>query len=263
MTNEYSTSFSLGIRFLAPQLRDPVYAVYGFVRLADEIVDSFHDYDRRALLERFVSDTRDAIEKRISLNPVLNAFQHTYHEHQIEWEHVETFLRSMEMDLERSIHSEETYSTYILGSAEVVGLMCLKIFTGGNPALYEQLKPFAMRLGSAFQKVNFLRDARDDYERLGRTYFPCVDLSRFTIDEKQKIEEDIRGDFDTALVGIKMLPPAARSGVYLAYFYYRKLFEKIVRTDAKRVMQERIRITDTNKLLFLFNSYLRHRLNLL
>ena len=263
ITREYSTSFSLGIKFLAQRFRDPIYAVYGFVRLADEIVDSFHDFDRETLLRRFVNDTHTALSEGISLNPVLNAFQKTFHAYGIRREMVDQFFRSMQTDLRQSSHTSDSYGEYIFGSAEVVGLMCLKIFTENDISRYEALKPYAMRLGSAFQKVNFLRDAREDYQRLGRTYFPNVKIEKFSQQEKLRIEEDIRSDFDAALIGIRMLPQGAKSGVYLAYFYYRKLFEKIVQTDASRVMQERIRIPDGSKLVFLCNSYVRHRLNLI
>lgn len=262
-TRAYSTSFSLGIRFLYKEFHDPIYAVYGFVRLADEIVDSFHGFNKKQLLWKFEEDTCEALEQKISLNPVLNCFQETVHKYEIDFELIDIFLRSMKMDLDRSTHNQLSYREYILGSAEVVGLMCLRIFTRGDKNQYEKLKPYAMKLGSAFQKVNFLRDANEDFITLGRNYFPGVDLGVFSTREKKQIEEDIRADFDEALIGIRQLPVGARSGVYLAYYYYRKLFEKIRRADVNQVMHSRIRIPNSNKLVFMFNSYVRHQFNLL
>jgi len=262
-TNAYSTSFSLGIRFLDKRLHKPIYGIYGFVRFADEIVDSFHDYDKATLLEQFAADTYTALDRGISLNPILNSFQEVVNGYGIERELIDTFLDSMRMDLAKINYDDANYHKYILGSAEVVGLMCLKVFVDGNNERYEQLKPYAMKLGSAFQKVNFLRDAREDIMQLGRNYFPDADLLNFTANEKRKIELDIQADFDEALKGIKMLVPGARRGVYLAYYYYKKLFEKIRRTDVKRVMTERIRIPNGDKLLMAVNSYMRHQLNML
>jgi phytoene/squalene synthetase len=262
-TLSYSTSFSLGIQFLNKEFHAPIYAVYGFVRFADEIVDSFHGYDKKYLLDKFKSDTYEALEQRISLNPVLNAFQETVHRFTISRELIDTFLHSMEMDLQKTTHTADSYEEYILGSAEVVGLMCLQIFTKGNAAQYEELKPAAMKLGSAFQKVNFLRDAKEDLHTLGRNYFPDVNLQKFTAKEKERIEADIENDFKQALIGIRQLPGGARSGVYLAYYYYRKLFEKIRRADVKQVMDERIRIPNLEKFVCMFKSYFRHQFNLL
>lgn len=262
-TRSYSTSFSLGIQFLSKEFHDPIYAVYGFVRFSDEIVDSFHGYDKKYLLNKFKADTHEALEQRISLNPVLNSFQETVHKYHIDRELIDTFLRSMEMDLDQSMHTETSYQKYILGSAEVVGLMCLHIFTKGDQAQFERFKPAAMKLGSAFQKVNFLRDAREDLYILGRNYFPDVNLKRFTVQEKEQIEMDIRKDFDEALIGISQLPMSSRGGVYLAYYYYRKLFEKIRRADVKQLMNERIRIPDLEKFIFMFKSYFRYQFNLL
>ena len=205
-TQAYSTSFSLGIKALNKELHQPIYNIYGFVRLADEIVDTFHDYNKLELLNRFKQDTINAIEDKISLNPILNSFQETVNRYQIDWSLIEAFLNSMEMDLEEQVYDKEKYQLYILGSAEVVGLMCLKVFVQGNDDDYNQLKPFAMKLGSAFQKVNFLRDANSDFQGLGRTYFPGVNMCDFTEAEKRKIETDIEDDFKTALIGIKMLP---------------------------------------------------------
>lgn len=262
-TVSYSTSFSLGIRFLDKEFHAPIYAIYGFVRFADEIVDSFHGYDKHTLLERFKADTYMAINDRISLNPILNSFQDVVHTYQIEHELIDTFLRSMQMDLERTAYNQHKYEEYILGSAEVVGLMCLRVFTQGNNLLYQQLKPGAMRLGSAFQKVNFLRDIKADYQELGRTYFPGVNLCHFTSQEKQRIELDIHADFEEALKSIKELPAGSRRGVYLAYFYYRKLFDRIKRTRAETIMSTRIRIPNGQKLALMFHSYFRHQFNLL
>lgn len=262
-TKSYSTSFSMGIRFLHHTLHDPIYSIYGFVRFADEIVDSFEGYDQRQLLAKFKNDTYEALENRISLNPILNAFQKVVHDYEIEMELIDTFLKSMEMDLRKINYDEELYKEYILGSAEVVGLMCLHVFTEGNKKLYQELKPSAMKLGAAFQKVNFLRDMKDDYQVLGRTYFPAVDMSIFTSKEKKEIEIEIEEDFQKALAGIKKLPVSSRAGVYLAYIYYRKLFNKIKRKSPKQIMSERVRITNTRKIALMFNSMLRHKMNLL
>ena len=263
VTRKYSTSFSLGILFLNKKFHQPIYSIYGFVRCADEIVDSFHGYNKKYLLEKFCEDTYDAIENKISLNPILNSFQQVVHEYKIDRELIDGFLHSMEMDLQQSNHNEESFKKYILGSAEVVGLMCLRVFTENDFARYEKLKPSAMKLGAAFQKVNFLRDLKQDYEGLGRTYFPEVDFKKFTERDKQRIELEIEKDFQSALQGIKLLPHGARSGVYLAYYYYKKLFEKIRRIPAQRVMRERIRIPNTMKIAYMFKSYLRNSLNLL
>ena len=246
-TKAYSTSFSLGIRFLGAQLRDPVYSIYGFVRFADEIVDSFHNYQKAELLAEFKQDTWKAIERRISLNPVLNSFQAVVHRYGIDNELIERFFDSMETDLHQTTHSEETYDKYVLGSAEVVGLMCLKVFTGNDADLYQRLTHPARKLGAAFQKVNFLRDINADYALLGRTYFPGVNFSSFSAYEKEKIQKDIESDFQQALDGIKLLPPASRRGVYLAYYYYYKLFKIVKKTPAERVTSVRIRIPNYKK----------------
>jgi len=261
-TRRYSTSFSLGIRFLSKKFHDPIYGVYGFVRLADEIVDSFHDYDKVYLMKKFRADTVDALENKISLNPILNSFQQTVHRYGIEWELIDTFLISMETDLKSTVHDKESYDRYILGSAEVVGLMCLRIFTELDTNLYDALKPSAMKLGSAFQKINFLRDLKADYYDLGRTYFPEVDFEKFSSVEKEIIQNDIEAEFNAALEGIKELPVSSRTGVYLAYIYYRKLFSKIKQTPAEKVMTTRIRIPDINKVGLLFQSVIRLKLNL-
>lgn len=264
-TRKYSTSFSLGIYSLDKRFHEPIYNIYGFVRFADEIVDSFEGYDQAYLLEKFWKDTHEAIEQKISLNPILNSFQKVVHEYGVEAELYDTFMRSMEMDLysqtNAHTHTQKSYEEYILGSAEVVGLMCLRVFTKGDNETYQRLKPSAMKLGAAFQKVNFLRDVKADYEELGRTYFPGVDLASFSLVEKVKIEEEIEADFATALVGIKGLPRGARRGVYIAYIYYKKLFDKIKSTPAERLMHERIRIPNTRKFGLLFNSLVRHKFN--
>ncbi|PKP47113.1 MAG: phytoene synthase [Bacteroidetes bacterium HGW-Bacteroidetes-11] len=262
-TVTYSTSFSLGIRFFSRRFHDPIYAIYGFVRFADEIVDSFHGFDKAKLLERFKNDTRLAIDEKISLNPILNNFQWAVNKYNIEWELIEKFLNSMEMDL-RDIHYDQpAFEEYILGSAEVVGLMCLRVFCEGDDEKYQRLKGPAMRLGSAFQKINFLRDLKADYKDLGRSYFPGVDLSKFNEETKKKIEDDIAIDFADGLEGIRNLPKGARFGVYMAYVYFHKLFLKIRSTRSNQIMQERIRIPNRTKYKLLFTSYLRHQFNLL
>jgi phytoene/squalene synthetase len=238
-----------------------VYGIYGFVRIADEIVDSFHGYDKETLLKEFRESTTQAIERGISLNPILHSFQHAVHTYHIEWELIDTFLKSMEMDLAQTQHDAQSYSQYILGSAEVVGLMCLRVFVGGNHDLYHALKPSAMKLGAAFQKVNFLRDLKDDYHTLGRTYFPEVNFNRFSQADKDIIEADIEADFREAIAGIKRLPNSSRLGVYVAYVYYYKLFLKIKNTPAEEVMEMRIRIPDSHKFLLLCQSFIRHKLN--
>ncbi|CAG5067705.1 15-cis-phytoene synthase [Dyadobacter sp. CECT 9623] len=262
-TQLYSTSFSLGIYFLKPSLRAPIYAIYGFVRLADEIVDSFHDYDKEAMMQEIRVATVDAISRGISINPILNSFQHVVNKYQIEWELIDTFLRSMEMDLQKKEHTRDTFSEYVLGSAEVVGLMCLRVFAEGNDAIFQELKPYAMKLGAAFQKVNFLRDLKADYQDLGRTYFPEVNFDHFSIKDKEIIQAEIQEDFDNALIGIKKLPGGARRGVYLAYYYYKKLFIRIKETPAEKVMNARIRIPDYDKLGLMFRSLVRHQFDLL
>ncbi len=261
-TRAYSTSFSLGIYFLKNKLRNPIYSIYGFVRFADEIVDSFEGYNKKYLLQKFKDETYEAIENRISLNPILNSFQHVVHQYQISHDLIERFLKSMEMDLEKVDYTSEKYKQYILGSAEVVGLMCLHVFTEGNKKLYEELKPFAMKLGAAFQKINFLRDMKADYQILGRTYFPNVDMSRFTSCTKRKIENEIEQDFKEALIGIKKLPASSKGGVYLAYVYYNSLFKKIKKVPAQKILSARIRISNREKLGLMFNSMFQYKLNL-
>jgi phytoene synthase len=262
-TRTYSTSFSLGIYFLNSHLRNPIYAIYGFVRFADEIVDSFEAYDRKALLQKFRMETYEAIEDRISLNPILNAFQAVVHDYAIDQSLIETFLQSMEMDLEQICYSRDTYEKYILGSAEVVGLMCLSVFTGGNKQQYEKLRPAAMKLGSAFQKVNFLRDLKADYQDLGRLYFPNVDMTKFSSAAKKEIEQEIEQDFAEALEGIRNLPSSSKHGVFLAYIYYRSLLKKIRKTPAQHILNTRIRISNSEKFGLMLNSMFQYKLNLL
>lgn len=262
-TTSYSTSFSFGIYFLGKELRQPIYAIYGFVRFADEIVDSFHDFDKKYLLQKFKQDTFEAIELGISLNPVLNSFQKVVNEFQIDHQLIHLFLNSMEMDLEKKQYTQDLYEEYILGSAEVVGLMCLKVFTGGDEVEYNRLKPYAMKLGSAFQKVNFLRDVKADHQALNRNYFPDVNLSVFCDNEKVKIEKEIEDEFADALIGIKMLPLGSRNGVYLSYIYYKKLFNKIQRLSADKIMTERIRIPNHHKIGLMFDSMIRHKFNVI
>ena len=262
-TKRYSTSFSLGILFLKNPLRNPIYAIYGFVRFADEIVDSFDGYDKKYLLDKFRADLYEALEQRISLNPILNSFQQIVHQYNIDIELVNVFLDSMEMDLEKQFYVKENYEKYILGSAEVVGLMCLKVFLNGNQEKYDELKPYAMKLGAAFQKINFLRDLKDDYQTLGRTYFPNVDMTEFTLQAKREIEEEIALDFKEALIGIKKLPVSSKGGVYLAYVYYLTLFKKIKRVSVDRVLVERIRVSNGEKIALMFKSMLQFKTNLL
>lgn len=262
-TKAYSTSFSLGIRCLAKELRDPIYAIYGFVRFADEIVDTFHDYNKVELLNRFKEDTFHAIENKISLNPILNCFQRTVHQFQIPLELIVHFLKSMEMDLTEKDHDSESFKNYIYGSAEVVGLMCLCVFCGGDETMYNSLKPYAMRLGAAFQKINFLRDLKADYVEMGRSYFPGIELTAFTKNNKRIIEDNIELDFSEGFKGIKLLPRSARFGVYIAFVYYRALFKKIKNVQAEHVIKNRIRIHNRHKAILLAYSYLRHQLNLI
>ncbi|MBL7933540.1 MAG: phytoene/squalene synthase family protein [Bacteroidia bacterium] len=262
-TRSYSTSFSLGIYCLSKLIHRPIYNIYGFVRFADEIVDSFHGYDKATLLKEFREETYKAIDRGISLNPILNSFQEVVNHYKIDRELIDCFLDSMEMDLDQQSHSEESYKTYILGSAEVVGLMCLKVFTNGDEKEYEKLKPAAMKLGSAFQKINFLRDIRDDYKTLGRTYFPGVNIARLSQEDKMAIERDIEADFKEALEGIRKLPATSRFGVYVAYVYYYALFTKIKGVPSRRIMMERIRIPNYQKLGLLARSYFKHSLRML
>ncbi len=262
-TRAYSTSFSLGIKCLEKEFREPIYSIYGFVRFADEIVDTFHDYNKELLLSRFKTETYQAIEEKISLNPILNSFQKTVNFYGIEPALYNQFLKSMEMDLKNTSYDEQGINEYILGSAEVVGLMSLRVFCKNDREMYERLKPSAMKLGSAFQKINFLRDLNADYNQMGRTYFPGVDLSRFDESTKKQIEQDVAADFKEGYEGIKQLPKSARFGVYVAYVYYLALFEKIKNTSSSTVLTKRIRVRNRRKLSILAYSYVKHQLNLI
>jgi len=261
ITQQYSTSFTLGIKTLNKKFHYPIYGIYGFVRFADEIVDTFHDYDKAALLDDFEACTYEAIRKRISLNPVLHAFQSVVHQYNIDLAFIDAFLKSMRMDLLDQRYNKDLYDEYIYGSAEVVGLMCLRVFCEGDEVLFNKLKEPARSLGAAFQKVNFLRDMKSDYKERGRVYFPKVDFRSFDNDCKAAIEEDILADFQAAYRGIVQLPKSARMGVYLAYIYYLKLFRKIQNLPAARILSERVRVPDNTKLALLVGSYLRYRFN--
>lgn len=263
ITRRYSTSFSMGIRVFDEKFRDPIYSVYGFVRFADEIVDTFHDYDKATLLTRFREDTYTAIKEKISLNPVLHSFQEVVHKYGIETALIDAFLDSMEMDLHFNTYEDSLYNQYIYGSAEVVGLMCLRVFCEGNTQRYEELKAPAQSLGSAFQKINFLRDMKSDFDERGRVYFPGVDFTNFTNEDKIRIEADIKKDFDDAYLGIVALPEGARFGVYLAYVYYLSLFAKIKKATAAKVKEQRIRVKDSKKFYLLCSSAVKMRLNML
>lgn len=251
ITQEYSTSFSLGIKTLDQQFHEPIYGIYGMVRYADEIVDTFHDFDKKYLLKKFKEDTYEAIATGISLNPVLHSFQKAVNTYQIPLDLIEAFFKSMEMDLYETAYGENGYQEYIYGSAEVVGLMCLKVFADGNEALYEGLKRPARALGAAFQKVNFLRDMKSDYQERGRVYFPGIDFENFKEEAKQRIEAEIKADFEEAYLGIMLLPVKARGGVLLAYKYYLKLFDKIKKVPVSRIKEARIRVPDLEKLAIL------------
>jgi phytoene synthase len=260
-TIAYSTSFSLGIRVLEKKLHNPIYGIYGFVRFADEIVDTFHDYNKFQLFEDFKQDTYKAIENKISLNPILNSFQQVVNDYNIDIKLIDTFLDSMEMDLQPQVYDTKKYNLYILGSAEVVGLMCLQVFVNGDKKAFEELKPYAMSLGSAFQKINFLRDANADFEDLGRTYFPNIDMHNFSELDKLKIEEDIEDDFKKALLGIKKLKSGSRGGVYLAYVYYYNLFRKIQDLPSSKVLEERVRVANSNKFFLMCQSIVKNQFN--
>jgi 15-cis-phytoene synthase len=262
-TEEYSTSFSSAIRLLHHDLRTPIYNIYGLVRFADEIVDTFHGYDKATLLAQFKADTYTAIEQGISLNPILHAFQLTVNKYGIDHALIDAFFRSMEFDLDKRQYDQMGYEEYIYGSAEVVGLMCLYVFCEGDKSHYEELKPHARSLGAAFQKVNFLRDVKADYQQLNRVYFPGVDFNRFTPAMKRKIEDEISADFHHAYVGITKLPLKSRFGVYLAYKYYLSLFRKIKRMHPERILEERIRIPNYAKAWVAAKAVIRTQLNML
>ena len=262
-TEKYSTSFSSAIKLLHKDLRTPIFNIYGFVRIADEIVDTFHEFNKDELLHEFRKSTYEAIDKGISLNPILQSFQRTVSQFQIERELIDAFLYSMQLDLEKRQYDKLGYEEYIYGSAEVVGLMCLHVFCDGNKALYENLKPYAKSLGAAFQKVNFLRDLKADYEGLERIYFPGCDFKNFTAADKAAIEADIQKDFDHAYQGILLLPGKARFGVYVAYKYYLSLFKKIKKVPPQNILEYRIRIPDYGKMFILAKAGIRSQLNLL
>lgn len=261
-TEKYSTSFSSAIKLLHHDLRPPIYNIYGFVRFADEIVDTFHQFHKEELLVDFKKDTYTAIERGISLNPILHSFQMTVREYNISHDLIEAFFRSMEMDLSNTTYNSDGYKDYIYGSAEVVGLMCLYVFCEGDEIMYKKLKPSAQALGAAFQKVNFLRDVKADFEQLSRTYFPEVDFTNFTPSMKKQIEEDIAKDFNDAYEGILQLPAKARFGVYVAYKYYLSLFKKIKKTTPANMLEQRIRIPNYGKAYIVAKAGLRSQFNL-
>jgi len=264
VTKTYSTSFSLATKMLSKGIRQHIYNIYGFVRFADEIVDSFHDYDKETLFKDFSSDLEKSLKNKIHLNPILNSFQATYHKFNIDKDLVDSFMSSMKKDLHKTKYlSNQEYEDYIYGSADVVGLMCLKVFVNGDSKKYEELKSFAMRLGSAFQKVNFLRDLKDDFEVLNRTYFPNTDLNQLDEESKIKIIEDIEGDFKEGLNGIKKLPIEAKFGVFMAYRYYSQLLKKLKKTPALEIKNTRIRVPNYKKIELLTRSYVKYQLNLL
>lgn len=261
-TEKYSTSFSIGIRFIHQHLRNSIYGIYGFVRFADEIVDSFEGYNKQYLLAKFEKDTYEALDHKISLNPILNSFQKAIHQYDIDYSLIDTFLHSMKMDLEKIHYNNQNYKEYILGSAEVVGLMCLSIFTEGDKKLYHELQDSAKHLGAAFQKINFLRDFKYDNETLGRTYFPQVNFNNFSEEDKRNIENDIHDDLKIALSGIIKLPASSRMGVFLAYCYYLVLFNKIKAVPATRILNTRIRVSNLQKMWIAFKSYFQIQLKL-
>jgi len=262
ITREYSTSFSLGIRLLSKKIQPAIYGIYGFVRLADEIVDTFHGFPQDLLLEEFMQDTYESISRGISTNPVLNSFQKVVNEYNIEREHIEAFFQSMEMDLDKMSYNQASYKEYIVGSAEVVGLMCLKIFCEGDEDRYNELLPPAARLGAAFQKVNFLRDLNQDYYQLGRMYFPGIDISTFNEETKRAIEQDIEMDFAEAWKGIMKLPKNSKLGVLLAYKYFKSLLSKIKSRPAEEILKKRIRIPNNKKMAILLKTYMGHQLKM-
>jgi phytoene synthase len=264
VTKAYSTSFSSAVKMLAPSIRQDIYNIYGFVRFADEIVDSFHDYNKEVLFEKFENELEDAIQNKISLNPILNSFQHTVNKHNISQDLIDAFMKSMKLDLvKQEYKTTEEYHEYIYGSADVVGLMCLMVFVNGDEKKYEELKASAMKLGSAFQKVNFLRDLKADFECLNRTYFPNTDLNKLTETSKKEIIEDIEADFKMAYEGILRLPIEAKFGVYTAYRYYKRLLTRLKTTPSTEIKNARIRVPDYQKVELLARCYVKYRLNLL
>jgi len=265
VTKKYSTSFSLAVKMLSPKIRTAIYNIYGFVRFADEIVDSFHAYDKEKLMNKFEADYYEALEDGISLNPILNAFQKTVFQYQISDDLVQAFLKSMKADLYKTEYTtKEEYDSYIYGSADVVGLICLRVFVNGDTEKYNELKDAAMRLGSAFQKVNFLRDLKDDIDNLNRYYFPNVDLRALNNESKNHIINEIEGDFEVAFKeGILKLPVEAKFGVYIAYRYYRKLLNKLKNTPSSKILETRVRISNPMKINLLARSFVKYKLNLI
>jgi len=263
VTEQYSTSFSLATKMLHASIRGDIYNIYGFVRFADEIVDSFHHYNKPYLFDKFEQDLEEALEQKISLNPILNSFQHTFHKYDIPLHLVQSFMKSMRMDLKKTIYSTpKEYQDYIYGSADVVGLMCLKVFVKGNNNQYEHLKVSAMALGSAFQKVNFLRDLKTDFEELNRSYFPNTNLKQLNEEDKIRIINEIKADFKLGYSGITQLPPQAKFGVYTAYKYYYKLLQKLHSTPPQFIKNSRIRVSNPQKFRLLAQSYLNYKLKL-
>jgi phytoene/squalene synthetase len=265
VTQKYSTSFSMAVNMLSPKIRPAIYNIYGFVRFADEIVDTFHEYDKKVLLDDFEAEYYKSLERGISLNPILNSFQDTVKQYNITNDLVAAFLKSMRADLSKAVYdTQEEYNEYIYGSADVVGLMCLKVFVDGNEKMYDELKDAAMRLGSAFQKVNFLRDLKDDYELLNRSYFPNVDLASLDTESKDLIIKEIEEDFHYAFTnGILNLPVEAKFGVYMAYRYYRRLLKKLNKVPSSEIIETRVRISDPMKINLLARSYVKYKLNLI
>ena len=264
VTESYSTSFSLATKMLDSSIRQDIYNIYGFVRFADEIVDSFHNYDKKVLLNLFEKDLKKSIEDKISLNPILNSFQKTIHNYQIDYELIDSFLNSMKLDLDKKKYlTKKEFDQYVYGSADVVGLMCLKVFVKGNKNQYDDLRPYAMSLGSAFQKVNFLRDLKADHDGLNRSYFPNLNIDEFNESSKKIILDEIDKDFRHALKGIFKLPSSARFGVYTAYKYYLKLLNKLRKTHPLKIKSSRIRVPNYQKVNVLARSYVRYRLNIL
>lgn len=263
VTKTYSTSFSLATRMLGPAIRQDIYNIYGFVRFADEIVDSFHEYNKEILFNRFENALEEALSDKISLNPILNSFQETVYKYNIQKELIDTFMASMRLDLTKSVYSTtEEFNDYIYGSADVVGLMCLKVFVKGDIEKYNQLKESAMNLGSAFQKVNFLRDLKEDYENLSRTYFPNTNLDSLDEESKMIIIEEIEENFNRGYQGILQLPHDSKLGVFVAYRYYKKLLKKLQQTPAIEIKNARIRVPNVEKIGLLTRSYVKYQLNL-
>lgn len=264
VTKSYSTSFSTAVKMLAPKIRQDIYNIYGFVRFADEIVDTFHDYNKEELFDSFERELTASVKNKISLNPILNSFQHTVHKYNIPKSMIDAFMKSMRLDLHKTTYqSLEEYNDYIYGSADVVGLMCLKVFVNGDEKKYEELKDSAMRLGSAFQKVNFLRDLKTDYEDLNRTYFPNTDLSQLDEESKTEIINEIEADFQAGFEGILNLPLEAKFGVYTAYIYYKKLLSKLKKTPSLEIKNKRIRVPNYQKFGLLARGYVSYCLNLI